>query len=695
MTSRRRPTILVALLTATILVGAVAPFAIARMPSAKHHHVGARITLDTNLVSSSGASAWAIDAYLRAHTPLPRLGAAFVAAEKRYGVNARFLLAAALHESAWGRSSLSRTKHNLFGLNAYDRDPGRYASAFGTYVANIEATARFIKTSYLTPGGRWWGGRPTLRSMQRYWSSSGRWGEGVSRIATSIHLATLKGRSIRFATPTVLRRLHGGDRALVQLRWTGGAIPTSLRFKATWVPVTLDADVAAAAAATLARAQAAASMSDATGTTLAGALAGTPAGTPAATPAAAPAVTSGHGRTMAAPARRTASATHSITISLATPRQPGRYRLQVTMLDSNGGALPRTDRLRIPAAGVRIWGDRSVSVSLAPGAGGTGVVLRITNTGRAAIPAAGGWLPSAIKDAEVRPAGDAGQLRQVRSFVTVTASSVDPAHPDPVVLLTTPLASDLRPGASITFAVTGIDLATARRTNLLSVDLRVLDDPAWLAAYLPATVVRSGSRLGTVAYPPLAQPAVVTGAGLDPVALPSSTPTPSPAASPSPTPTPSATPMPTPTPSPSPSPAATPRPTPKPSASTATRPHVTKHYSERSGSITYRGGWGSAPYGAYIGGNVAWSKNVGATARFTFTGTSVTWVGPLGPTRGRALILIDGHRVTSVSLWRSTFIARAVVFRKTVRYGRHTLTIEVLSSPGHQTVAIDGFTVRT
>ena len=97
-------------------------------------------------------------------------------AERKYGINARFLLAAALHESGWGSGYIARAKHNLFGYNAYDRDPVRYANAYATYAANIDDTARFIKDTYLTPGGRWWGGRPTLRSMQRFWSSSHRWG---------------------------------------------------------------------------------------------------------------------------------------------------------------------------------------------------------------------------------------------------------------------------------------------------------------------------------------------------------------------------------------------------------------------------------------------------------------------------------------------------------------------------------------
>src|SRR5450759_1059338 len=246
MTSRLRPRITLAVLAAALLMTFVVPTVDARMPRAARYHAGGPITLDTNLVSKSGVSAWAIDEYLKAKTPLPPLGAAFIEAEKKYGVNARFLLAAALHESGWGTSYISRVKHNLFGYNAYDRDPLRYATAYATYAANIDATAKFIKDFYLTPGGRWWGGQPTLRSMQQFWSSSHKWGVGVSRIATSIHLDSLAGRSITFAAPVVSGLLHGGRQARVRITWSGGAVPKGIEFVASWKPIKLDSRAIAA-----------------------------------------------------------------------------------------------------------------------------------------------------------------------------------------------------------------------------------------------------------------------------------------------------------------------------------------------------------------------------------------------------------------------------------------------------------------
>src|SRR3954471_15959177 len=236
---------MLAVLAGALLMTLAVPTADARMPRARKYHAGGAITLDTNLLSVSGASAWAIDEYLKAKTSLPALGVAFIAAERKYGVNARFLLAAAMHESARGTSYISRKKHNLFGYNAYDRSPLRYATAFASYAAGIDSTARFIKESYLTRGGRWWGGRATLRSMQQFWSSSHRWGIAVSRIATAIHLHSLARRSIRFAAPAVEGPLHGQSQASVRLAWTGGAIPAGVEFTATWSTRALDSEAVA------------------------------------------------------------------------------------------------------------------------------------------------------------------------------------------------------------------------------------------------------------------------------------------------------------------------------------------------------------------------------------------------------------------------------------------------------------------
>lgn len=344
-----------AVLAAASLMSLAVTTADARVPRATPYRAFGPITLDTNLLSVSGVSAWAIDEYLEAATSLPPLGVALISAEQKYGINARFLLAAALHESGWGTGYISRVKHNLFGYNAYDRNPLRYANAYATYAANIDATAKFIKDWYLTPGGRWWGGRPTLRSMQQFWSSSHKWGVNVSRIATSIRLDSLAGRSITFAAPVVSGPLHGGDQASVHLSWAGGAIPAGVEFVATWEPVELDSDVRAATISGLANGDSGAINVAASPTASASPSPTTPRPN-APGPSAPASVATGRVRT----------GTGSITLAVAAPGDPGSYLLVVEMRDSGGGLLPAAERVDIPSVEVRVSGDLAVSYGKGP-----------------------------------------------------------------------------------------------------------------------------------------------------------------------------------------------------------------------------------------------------------------------------------------------------------------------------------------
>jgi hypothetical protein len=101
-----------------------------------------------------------------------------------------------------------------------------------------------------------------------------------------------------------------------------------------------------------------------------------------------------------------------------------------------------------------------------------------------------------------------------------------------------------------------------------------------------------------------------------------------------------------------------------------------------------------AGHTAYAGDKAKYSTKAGATASFAFSGKKVIWYGPVGPTRGKARILIDGTYVKTVNLYSRSFKARKAVFSKSwSAAGAHTLVIEVVGTAGHPYVAIDGFTV--
>jgi hypothetical protein len=111
-----------------------------------------------------------------------------------------------------------------------------------------------------------------------------------------------------------------------------------------------------------------------------------------------------------------------------------------------------------------------------------------------------------------------------------------------------------------------------------------------------------------------------------------------------------------------------------------------------SPQIGYRGGWSTARFGSYSGDTVRYATRSGARASVTLSGKSVSWIGPKGPTRGRAKVYIDGKLARIVNLRAGAFDARSVLFTKGwARAGTHRLTIVVTGNRGP--VAIDDLRV--
>ncbi|WP_052948672.1 SH3 domain-containing protein [Mesobacillus campisalis] len=79
-------------------------------------------------------------------------GQAFIDAGNKYGVNALYLAAKAIHESNYGKSNLALGKFNLFGFAAYDATPFVGAYRFTNVDATIEYIAQEMKATYLNPG---------------------------------------------------------------------------------------------------------------------------------------------------------------------------------------------------------------------------------------------------------------------------------------------------------------------------------------------------------------------------------------------------------------------------------------------------------------------------------------------------------------------------------------------------------------
>lgn len=114
---------------------------------------------------------------------------------------------------------------------------------------------------------------------------------------------------------------------------------------------------------------------------------------------------------------------------------------------------------------------------------------------------------------------------------------------------------------------------------------------------------------------------------------------------------------------------------------------------DTAAAITYGPGWRSASYSAYAGRQVTYSTRRGSWATMTFTGTGIAWVGPVGPTRGKAKVYVDGKLAATVNLRRSNFDARTILFAKALKAGEHTIRIVVTTSG--KPVALDQLIVGT
>jgi hypothetical protein len=118
-------------------------------------------------------------------------------------------------------------------------------------------------------------------------------------------------------------------------------------------------------------------------------------------------------------------------------------------------------------------------------------------------------------------------------------------------------------------------------------------------------------------------------------------------------------------------------------------------YQESSARLSYRGSWTIARYPRYLGGKARSSRDRLARATFQFNGNGVAWIGPVGPTRGKAKVYIDGKYAKTVDTNASVFRPARVLFKATFGSVRsRRLTIVVMGTKGHAMVAIDAIFVR-
>jgi hypothetical protein len=141
-------------------------------------------------------------------------------------------------------------------------------------------------------------------------------------------------------------------------------------------------------------------------------------------------------------------------------------------------------------------------------------------------------------------------------------------------------------------------------------------------------------------------------------------------------------------------------------SNSAPPPSAVRRYEETDASVSFSPGWiQDTGWFAWSGGNALESMSPGAQATFTFTGTSVTWLGMRGPDSGIARVFVDGVLASEVDLFARSYEIHVPVFvARGLTNGSHTLRIEVTglknmdsqaaSSP-YAIVVVDAFDVPT
>lgn len=111
---------------------------------------------------------------------------------------------------------------------------------------------------------------------------------------------------------------------------------------------------------------------------------------------------------------------------------------------------------------------------------------------------------------------------------------------------------------------------------------------------------------------------------------------------------------------------------------------------EGTSLATYGGTWATASSASASGGKVRYSTTPGSSVEFAFIGRSIGIVAPKSSTRASVKVYVDGVYVRTVSLHRSTGLARVVVYATSwATTGPHRVKLVTVATSGRTRVDID------
>lgn len=146
------------------------------------------------LKSTANLTAKQIDDWIARYAPKGSVmlgkGAAFLRAAQESGLDVRYLVAHAAHETAWGTSKIAREKGNMYGIGAFDASPYKSAYGYDSVVAGIIEGAKWIAKNYVDRG------QDTLYKMRHNrgvheYATDPLWDEKIAKIMTTAPAATV------------------------------------------------------------------------------------------------------------------------------------------------------------------------------------------------------------------------------------------------------------------------------------------------------------------------------------------------------------------------------------------------------------------------------------------------------------------------------------------------------------------------
>ncbi|MFR9274461.1 phage tail spike protein [Finegoldia magna] len=171
-----------------------------------------------------GIKASQINNWIRAkapNSPFNGQGQVFIEAQSQSGLDARYIVAHAALESAWGKSRIARTYHNYFGINAYDSNPDNARkSSNRSLQAGIITGAVWIKEHYYNRGQK------TLYAMNHdknghNYASDKAWGDKIANIMKGSQRYTNAGATAS-STEQVTYKEHEVNTDLVGYKYDDG-----------------------------------------------------------------------------------------------------------------------------------------------------------------------------------------------------------------------------------------------------------------------------------------------------------------------------------------------------------------------------------------------------------------------------------------------------------------------------------------